>query len=65
MEISIFCDVTPSNVGSISQYNRGTWSSFVIVEAAGFFETLARTFQSTRLRISDSHTIENPNLKWL
>jgi len=57
--------VTPSSVGSISHCNRGTWPSFVIVEAAGFFGTPTRTFQYTRLRISDLHTIENPNLKWL
>lgn len=65
VEITKFCDVTPSSVGSISQGNRGTWPSFLIVEAAGFFETPARTFQSTHLRISDSHTVENPNLKLL
>ena len=45
----------PRSVGNIYQCN-----SFLIVEAPVSFETPARTFQSTRLRISDTHTTGKP-----
>jgi hypothetical protein len=56
MEISVFRDVTPCSVDNICQRIIGTCPFFLIVGAAGSFETPAHTFHSTRLRMSDSES---------